>query len=96
MRGGAAGAGDGDVWQGGEVGQREAVCLENGSELAIGDAGVAGDGAGRGIDLNGFQVRGGELRVVGVGDVVEGMARADRLGALGSSSRVEGSARWVA
>ena len=55
--GGGAGSGDGDVRQRGEIVEREAFGVEKRGELAVGDAGIDGDGAGLGIERDDFVER---------------------------------------
>ncbi len=76
---GGAGSDDGDVGQGREVVDGEALGIEPGSELAIRDACADGDGVGDGIDRHGVECFDGDLIEVAVGDGVEGVAGTEGL-----------------
>ena len=57
MGGGAAGSGNGNVRERSEIVERVAFAVEERGELAVGDAGVHGDGAGLGIERGDFVER---------------------------------------
>ncbi len=57
MGGGGASSGDGNVRERGEIVEREAFGVEERGELAVGDAGVDGDGASLGVERDDFVER---------------------------------------
>ena len=72
------GSGDGNVGKRGEIVEGEAFGVEERGELAVGDAGVDGDGASLGVERDDFVERlQGEESVFAVGDVVEAVAGAE-------------------
>ncbi len=75
---GRAGSGDGNVRERGEIVEGEAFGVEERGELAVGNAGVDGDGAGVGVERDDFVERlEGEESVFAVGDIVEAVAGAE-------------------
>ena len=73
------GAGHRDVRQGGQVVQGEALGVEQRSELAVGDTGADAGGVGGGVDLDRVEAAHADLGEATVGDVVETVARTERL-----------------
>ncbi len=75
--GGGAGSDDGDVRERGEVVEGVAAGVDVGSELAVGDAGSDGDGAGFRVEVHLVELLEGDLVFGAVGDAVEGVAGAE-------------------
>src|SRR4029077_5308963 len=78
MGGSSAGAGDRDVRQAGQIVERESLFVEVGAELAVGDAGGDGNGAGLGVEcddlVHGLQR---EKTAGAVDDIVKAVAGAE-------------------
>ncbi len=83
--GSGAGSDDGDMRERGEVVDGEAAGVDDGGEVAVGDACADGDGVGFVIDVDGVELFEGDLVGGAVGDAVEGVATAEgaELGAGG-------------
>src|SRR5215472_18959435 len=82
MGGGDAGSDNGDVRQRGEVRHGESARVKPWSKLAIGDSRANGDswtGGVRDIERYRFEMCERDLAAGGVGDGVEGVARAEGL-----------------